>query len=291
MAYDIYDKAADRIITATHYREGALHVLYETWYGRLLLKAYFSRPVYSMLTGFWMNRRASAKRIPAFVDRYKIRLEDFEAREYLSFNDFFTRKATAKARPISPDPLDLIAVADAKLGVYVIDNRLSIHVKHSIYSVSELLDDKSTAKAFSGGMCLVYRLTVDDGHRYLFPDDGTLLSSRKIRGRLHTVSPISEKRHRVYSENQRELSLLSTQRLGEIVQIEVGAIQIGKIINHELKTFRRGDEKGYFAFGGSTVILLIPAGRVCIDADISAYALQGIETQVRMGERIGRILV
>lgn len=290
MAYEVYDRATDRIITVTHYREGALHVLYETWYGRLLLKAYFSRPVYSMLTGFRMNRRASARRIPAFVERYQIRLEDFEAREYLSFNDFFTRKATAAARPISPDPLDLIAVADAKLGVYAINDRLSIHIKHSIYTVSELIDDKGAAKTFSGGVCLVYRLTVDDGHRYLFPDDGSLLSSRKISGRLHTVSPISEKRHRVYSENQREVSLLSTQRLGEIVQIEVGAIQVGRIINHELRTFRRGDEKGYFAFGGSTVILLIPAGRVRIDADISTQALKGIEIQVKMGERIGRIL-
>lgn len=290
MAYEIYDRATDKIITVTHYREGALHVLYETWYGRLLLKAYFSRPLYSMLTGFRMNRRASVRKIPEFVDRYKIRLEDFEAREYRSFNDFFTRKATTAARPVSPDPLDLIAVADAKLGVYAIDDHLSIHIKHSIYTVSELLDDKSAAMAFSGGVCLVYRLTVDDGHRYLFPDDGTLLSNRKIRGRLHTVSPISEKRHRVYSENQREASLLKACRLGEIIQMEVGAIQVGRIINHECKTFRRGDEKGYFAFGGSTVILLIPSGRVRIDADISGQALKGIETQVKMGERIGRIL-
>jgi phosphatidylserine decarboxylase len=133
-------------------------------------------------------------------------------------------------------------------------------------------------------------LTADNYHRYHFVDDGTIIDHKKIKGKLHTVSPISEKRYRVYIENQREVTHLATKHLGDVVQIEVGALQIGKITNHSVEQFNKGDEKGYFSFGGSTVILLIRKGRVNIDGDIRQYSQSGIETKVKIGEKVGGII-
>ena len=51
---------------------------------------------------------------------------------------------------------------------------------------------------------------------------------------------------------------------------------------------KKGDEKGYFEFGGSTVVLLLQNGKVRLDADLVENSENGYETIVRMGERIGK---
>jgi phosphatidylserine decarboxylase len=236
-----------------------------------------------------LGTKRSAKKIPAFIAQYGIRMEDYEACEYKSFNDFFVRKARPEARPVDMTGDALIAVADAKLTVYPIDDFLVIPVKNTVYTVGELTGNRNAPAQYAGGYCLVFRLTVDDCHRFLFPDDGTVVEAERIPGRLHTVSPISERRYRVFVENQREVSRLALRHLGNTVQIEVGAIQVGKIHNHTIPSFHKGEEKGYFSFGGSTVILLLEKDRVRIDADILTSSENGMETRVRMGERIGAI--
>ena len=237
-----------------------------------------------------LNAKRSVKKIPAFIAQYNIRIQDYEAREYTSFNDFFTRKARPVARPADMSGDALIAVADAKLTVYTIDDALAIPVKNAVYTVGELTGCSNSSSAYGGGYCLVFRLTVDDCHRYLFPDDGTVIETTHLPGRLHTVSPLSEKRHRVFVENQREVSRMALLHLGDAVQIEVGAIQVGKIHNHAIPSFHKGEEKGFFSFGGSTVILLLEKNRVRMDADILTSSENGVETQIRMGERIGDIV-
>ena len=119
-------------------------------------------------------------------------------------------------------------------------------------------------------------------------DNGRLIKSRKINGILHTVGPIAFKRYKVFKENQREYSLLDTENFGEVIQMEVGALMVGKIVNHDIKTFVRGQEKGYFLFGGSTVVLLLKKDVVEIDSDIVLNSKLGIETKVKLGEVIGR---
>jgi phosphatidylserine decarboxylase len=289
MTYPIYDRENRKMTEVEQYRADTLHFLYDTRIGRILLASYFSLPFYSKLHARSLNTRRSVKMIDPFIKRYDIRMADFEQREFSSFNDFFTRKARPEARPVDMSKEALIAVADAKLAAYPIQDALCVRVKNSVYTVNELTRDREMAERFLGGYCLVFRLSVDDCHRYLFPDDGSTLKSNQIRGRLHTVSPISDRRHRVFVENQRVVSRLSLSNLGEAVQIEVGAIQVGKIHNHMIDTFRKGEEKGYFSFGGSTVILLLEKDKVRIDADILAASKSAIETQVRMGEKIGVI--
>ena len=131
-------------------------------------------------------------------------MDDYPKREYLSFNDFFTRKILKNKRPFSKKQNDLISVADSKLLVYEINDKTEMIIKNKKYTLKELLRDKNLAEEYKGGLCLVFRLTVDDYHRYSFVDDGNVIKSKKINGILHTVGPIAFRRYKVFKENQRE---------------------------------------------------------------------------------------
>jgi phosphatidylserine decarboxylase len=70
--------------------------------------------------------------------------------------------------------------------------------------------------------------------------------------------------------------------------MEVGALLVGKIVNHHgPAAVRRGQEKGYFQFGGSTVVLLLKKDTALLDEDILENSRNGIETVVKFGEKIG----
>lgn len=288
MAITVYDRRTATLMQEPQYGEKKLHFLYETVPGRMILKLFVCGRRYSQ----WNARREcsprSVKKIAPFVQQYHIDLSEYEPREYTSFADFFTRQILSSRRPVSQTKGALIAVADSKLLAYPIAADTSIPMKHSVYTVEELIGDAQTAQRFRGGLCLVFRLTVDDYHHYCFPDAGRVVKNYAIPGRLHTVSPISAKRHKVYCENTRVVSLLETEQFGEVIQIEVGALLVGKIHNREINTFARGEEKGYFELGGSTCVLLFQQGAVIPDMDITEHSQRGIETKVRFGETIGQ---
>ena len=186
-------------------------------------------------------------------------------------------------------PHELPAIADSKLSALPIDRNSRFTVKGVEYTLPELLEDETLAKRYEGGLCLIFRLAPDDYHRYAFPDRGTAEDTREIPGVLHTVNPIAGSM-RVYRRNSRHYTVLHTEHFGEMIQMEVGALLVGKICNHGHRSFRKLEEKGYFAYGGSTVILLCRKDRVKIDGDILDYSAKGIETKVRLGERIGEAL-
>ena len=280
----IYDRHTGSYEQIEQYGAGKLEFLYNNPAGRLLLRLAVS-PLVSGIYGKVNSTRRSAKKIPAFIEEQKIDMSQFEEREYKSFNDFFTRKIKPEMRPVDMDKNALISPADSKLLVYMIDENTRMNIKGRDYTVSELLgEERVEAEEFRDGLALVFRLCVDDYHRYCFPDSGKLISTRKIKGKLHTVSPVS-KDHKIYKENTRVVSLLETDNLGVVTYIEVGALLVGKIIDHGKEHFDKGEEKGYFEPGGSTVIMLVKG--VKIDEDIMRHSAEGIETKVRYGERIG----
>ena len=262
-------------------------VLYKTLLGGVVL-AFATRKTVSKASSIYMNSKASTKRIDKFIKKNNINMSDYPKREYLSFNDFFTRKIKDGKRPFSNKAEDLNAIADSKLLVYPVNEKTEMLIKGKKYTLKDLLRDKKLAQEYKGGTCLVFRLTVDDYHRYSFVDDGILIRSKKINGILHTVGPVAFKRYKVFKENQREYSVLNTKNFGDVIQMEIGALMVGKIVNHDIKKFKRGDEKGYFLFGGSTVVLLLKKDVVEIDSDIVLNSKLGIETKVKLGEVIGR---
>lgn len=282
----IYDRKTGTYEEIVQYGAGKLDFLYNNPVGRIFLGIAVS-PFVSNIYASKNAKKSSVKKIPGFIKEHNIDMSDFEDKEYQSFTDFFTRKIRYGKRSVDMTPEALISPADSKLLVYEIDKDTSMRIKGRTYTVDEILADEENAKEFGGGYALVFRLTVDDYHRFCYPDKGCLISKRFIKGKLHTVSPVS-KNHKIYMENTRQVNLLKTEKFGTIAYIEVGAMLVGRIVDNGTDVFEKGQEKGYFEPGGSTVIILVK--NVEIDKDIMEQSASGIETKVRMGERIGRAL-
>lgn len=284
----VYCRENNEFYYETQYGEKKLQFLYNTVIGRFLLKIAVSK-VLSNISSLLNSTPKSTKKIPGFISKYNINTDDFEKKEYSSFNDFFIRKIKKGRRSIYKKPDRLISPADSKMLVYNINDQLKLNIKNSVYSIDELLNNKSYGKLFDNGLCLVFRLTVDDYHRYCFVENGKIMKRKSIDGKLHTVSSISSD-YKVFAENKREYSLINTIKMGNIIQMEIGAMLVGRIINHKTSVAVKGAEKGYFAYGGSTIILLIQSNKVKIDGDILMNSVNGIETKIRYGETIGTII-
>ena len=280
-----YDRKRKTVEEAEEYQQSSLHFLYETVFGRVLLKYAVARPWLSKVYGLYQNSGLSKKDIKPFIEKNKIDVSAWDVDLFRCFNDFFTRKKDIRAD--LSDPEALLSVADSKIRIFPITENLVLNVKRSRYTVGEILGDESLAEEFRGGTCIVFRLSVDDYHRYQYIDSGRTVCSKKIKGMLHTVRAISEK-YNVFSRNAREVHILDTDHLGRVAQIEVGALFVGKIVNHPAESFEKMQEKGYFEYGGSTVVVLLNK-EIQFDSDILEMNAKGIEIKVRAGERIGTI--
>jgi len=267
---------------------GLQKFLYSSGFGRLLLKGVLVRPWLSKLAGRYMDSRLSVGRIKGFIRSNGIDMSDYPDRSYRSFNDFFTRQVREGARPIDKRPEALIAPCDARLSVYNIESDSTFRIKGGTYTVASLLRSEELASRYSGGLCLIFRLAVDNYHRYCYFDSGTKEDNVFLPGCLHTVHPIALGLCDIYKENSREYCLMHTDHFGDAVQMEVGALLVGRICNnHREASFKRGEEKGRFEFGGSTIVLLLPAGAARPDEEFFVNTAAGLETAVKMGEAIG----
>ncbi|MCR4889353.1 MAG: phosphatidylserine decarboxylase [Ruminococcus sp.] len=264
-----------------------LKMLYETQDGRMLLKV-LTMPIISVMAGDLMNSVFSKPLIKPFIRKNNIDTSQYQMRNFRSYNQFFTRKIKPDKRPIDRDPMHLISPCDSKLTVYELNQNSMFHIKGSLYRVSDLLKNDFLARRFVGGYCLIFRLEVDDYHRYCYIDDGTKTGNTFIKGELHTVNPIALGRYNIYKRNSREYTVLHTRHFGDVVQVEVGAMLVGKIRNHHKEhSFLRGEEKGMFEFGGSTIVMLFERDSIVPDGDILKNSAEGFETIVKYGEKIG----
>ncbi len=269
-------------------QDKSLKFLYKNSFGRIILKV-ITLPFVSSLVGAYMNSGLSKGRIDKFIRTNGINMEDYEKAEFKSFNEFFTRKIKAEKRPFPKEKSVLFSPCDGKLSAYKISKDTVLPVKGSSYTISQLLDNPDLAKEYEGGSCLVFRLAVDDYHRYCYIDDGTKTDNVKIKGKLHTVQPIALNMMPVFVQNSREYTVLHTENFGDVVQVEVGALCVGKIKNHHGSgKITAGQEKGMFLFGGSTIILLIHKDKAEIQQEFFKNTENSMETIVKMGEPIGR---
>lgn len=276
-----------------HLIEGAdgqdriLAALYGCAAGRLLLKP-LTAPGLSRLAGRFLSTKASKIFIKPFIKSNRIDMSQFEPVEYGSYNDFFSRRIREGARTVDMDPGHLISPADSKLTALTITENGRFTLKHTEYTVGSLLKNPALAAEYVGGWALIFRLTVDDYHRYCYAFDGEKGKTMTIPGRLHTVNPIANDFFPIYKENAREYTIVHAREFGDVIAMEVGALLVGKIVNHHgAASVRRGQEKGYFQFGGSTVVLLLKKDTAILDEDILENSRNGIETVVRFGEKIG----
>ncbi len=264
-----------------------LNFLYSKTLGRMLLAPMVS-PTFSKLAGKFMDSELSTRLIGPFIRRSHIKMAEYETAQFTSFNQFFTRSIKKEARPIDKNPTHLMSPADAKLTVFPITSDAVFFIKGVPYSTEHLLRSKRTAERFHGGYCYIFRLCVDDFHRYSFPDDGVRTRYVHIAGAYHTVQPIALDYADIYRQNTREYALLRTKHFKDMIFMQVGAMLVGRISNRQnTKTFKRGEEAGHFDYGGSTVILLCQKDAVFVPPILLDRSAQGIESVVKMGQCIG----
>ena len=263
-----------------------LNFLYNNIFGRIILKVFITKFI-ANTSRLYLNSKLSKIRIKRFINNNKIDMNLYENRNYNSFNEFFIRKIKLNNRPINKNKNIFISPCDSKLTVYNITKDLEINIKDSYYSINTLVD-KDIINDYIDGLLLVFRLDTTDYHRYCYIDDGSQNNNNYINGILHTVQPISLSHYNFYKTNSRCYTVLHTNNFSDVIDVEIGALMIGKIVNeHENNSFKKGEEKGHFEFGGSTICLIIKKDIVDIDKDIIENSKLNIETIVKYGEKIG----
>lgn len=275
-----------RMIDQPNGQDRLLAALYGSVAGRLLLRPLVS-PTVSKAAGCFLSSRLSTFLIRPFIRRNGIDMSQFEEIRYRSYNEFFSRKIKPEARVVNMDPNVLIAPCDSKLTAMSITREGRFMLKNTEYTVASLLNSETLAAKYEGGTALIFRLTVDDYHRYCYATNGEKGENVHIPGVLHTVNPIANDVYPIYARNSREYSILRSDVFGDILMMEVGALLVGKIVNHHGRAqVSRGQEKGWFQFGGSTVVLLLEKDKVIVDEDILSNSGEHVETIVKLGERI-----
>lgn len=273
------------------YGDKALRWLYETGLGRLLTHSLLTRRWISKLVGFYQSTRGSRQRVPAFIDKFAVQMDEFVEEEYGCFNDFFCRRFRPRARQFCSEPNEISAFAEGRYLVFdEVTREQTFPVKGRFLSSAAILSRPDVAREFEGGPVVVARLCPVDYHRFHYPDSGKTRESYRLPGRLHSVNPIAlAARGDIFMTNERRVSILETEGFGSLAYVEIGALNVGHIVqtHSEDEVFERGAEKGYFLFGGSTVILMGQRGRWKPDDDLLERTACEQEVLVRLGERIG----
>jgi len=271
--------------------ESYLKFLYHNPFGQIPLNLLIKRKILSTVYGKLMNLSKSQEKIKPFIEQFNINMNDSlkSINEFVSFNDFFYRKLKPNAREIHDG---LVSPADGKIIAFENINGVNeFFIKGNKFTLVDFLQDKQLAEKYKNSSLFIIRLAPNDYHRFHFPYSGNISNSHRINGKYFSVSPYALRKSfsKVFCENKRDYSILTTNSKGNILISPVGATMVGTIIEtyQPNSTVKKGDEMGYFAFGGSSVLILIDKDKVKIDADILENTKKGLETSIVMGEKFG----
>ncbi|WOO42412.1 phosphatidylserine decarboxylase [Rubellicoccus peritrichatus] len=261
--------------------------------GRLTVSLAVARPWFSKWYGWRMRQPASQKKIFPFIEEYGLDAAEFlrPPDHFESFDQFFYRQLKPAARPIDSSPDSVVFPADGRhLGFQDTSRITQVFVKGQTFDLPKLLGDTNLAERFIGGSLVLSRLCPVDYHRFHFPAEGIPGAPNLVSGPLYSVNPVALRRRlAIFWENKREVTLLKTERFGDIAIIEVGATCVGSIVQTHVpgQHTEKGGEKGYFRFGGSSVITLFQKGKICLDDDLIKSTSEGLELYARMGDQMG----
>lgn len=273
--------------------EKYLNWSYSSPVGKGLVELLLKKKLFSKLYGYYCDTKLSRRKIDAFIEDFNIdmSINPKASHEYSSFNEFFIRTLNSDARFINKNNDILISPCDGKISAYEnINLNDLVQIKGFTYSLKELLQDDEIYNLYKGGTCLIFRLCPTDYHRFHFVDDGICGDTTKIKGHYYSVNPIALKNvNKLFCQNKREWSIFHSDNFSDIIYMEVGATCVGSIIQSYIPNSKiaKGEEKGYFKFGGSTVILFLKKDVVKIHKDLLTQTQLGFETSIFMGEEIG----
>lgn len=283
------DRETGQLKTEKIAGENWLIWLYNNPVGEATLWTVAKRKFVSSFYGEMMDQPSSAEKIQPFIKDFDIDMSIAQEQKFSNFNDFFIRKLKVEARPIAGDSTVIISPADGKILAYENLNNADFYVKGSRFNVASFLDDADLAKKYQNGTLLVFRLAPPDYHRFHFPIRGKIIANKKIDGDYYSVNPIAlRKKAEIFWLNKREYSILQNPLFGEVIMAEVGATMVGSMIQtYQGNSVKKGQEKGYFKFGGSTVVLLFEKDKIDVDDDLLRNSAKNIETTIQLGNQIG----
>lgn len=290
-----YIDRQDGMLKTEHvYADRFLFWSYNNPTGRLAMDLIFRRKFISQLYGWLHKRRWSRWKIKSFVKKFDVNLDELVCRldDFTSFNDFFIREIDLIKRKIITDPDICIAPVDGKVLAYpYVEPDLSFQIKRNTFNLHSFLGNNVLARKFAYGSMVVCRLCLTDYHHFHFPDSGIPHQALSIPGKYHAGSPcLSRKPVPYYAENHRMLTLFDSDHFGPMVMSEIGALTVGSIRQsfNAGMSVSRGDLKGIFELGGSTVVLLFQKDAIELDKDLCENTINGIETYIRLGDSIGK---
>jgi phosphatidylserine decarboxylase len=249
--------------------------------------------VLSHLYGVLQKSGISQRKIAPFIKEFQIDATEFlePVESFYSFNDFFIRKLNPKARSVALEGDLAVMPADARYLVYPdLSACDGFFVKGQKFSLQEFLQDESLAQKYSHGSMVLARLCPTDYHRFHYPCQCVAEKPSLLNGFLSSVNPLALRKNiHIFSENKRYLTRLHSEVFGQILYLEVGATCVGGIYHTSSEgRCEKAEEKGYFSFGGSSVVLLFEPGRIAFDPDLIAASEQRIEVKGLMGQSLGR---
>lgn len=289
-----YDRYLERECLEKVYGDKFLRWTYGTLGGRIALATMVKRAWFSHWYGWRMDRASSAEKVQPFVEEYELDPAEFRlpVSEFKSFNEFFYRQLKPEARPIDPESESVVFPADGRhLCIPDISRSEGLFVKGETFRLPELLGDSQLAKRYASGSLVLSRLCPVDYHRFHFPVAGTPSESQLLNGPLFSVNPIALAQNiQILSKNKRCLTRLQTEHFGEVLLLEIGATCVGGICQtySENTDVLKGSEKGYFKFGGSSIMTIFEPGRVRFEEDLLHNSQQHLELYARVGDRMGQ---
>lgn len=285
-----WDPYLNRIEFEKVYGSGSVQFLYGTQFGFGLADQFLTRPWISKIVGAYQSSFISRKEINSFIKRYEIPMEDYDSPGFRSFNEFFIRKFKPGKRSFTTSPSIMPAFSEGRyFGFDSIEDSIAYPVKGKFLTPEGLLSHPKYGRDFQKGPMLICRLCPLDYHRFHFPDDGVIDDYYSVHGKLHSVNPVVfNRKPDVFLINERQVSILNTRHFGKLAFIEVGALCVGKIVQTapSFSPFNRGDEKGYFLFGGSTVIVIGQPGRWKPDPLIVEKTHSRVEVYKKLGDPV-----
>lgn len=262
---------------------------------RLLMELFgWTLPLTSYAMGCFCRSRLSRPFIQRFIAKYQIDTREFAepVEAYRDFDSFFTRRLKPEARPLAEGADRLVIPADGRYRFFQnIGAGGSFSVKGRDLSLSQLLGSEALASRYERGSLVLARLAPSDYHRFHFPCDCLPGKAQLLTGSYHSVHPLALlRRPSILIENRRWLTLLETSDWGTIAYVEVGALGVGRVVQTYQggRCCQKGEEKGYFAFGGSTLLLLFEPGRLQLDEQLANLSAE-LEVRCLMGEPLNRL--
>ncbi len=278
------------------YGEAWLRRIYGHPLGKLSLHAVVKRGLFSKLYGWAMDRPSSARRIAPFIKTFGLNPAEFAEADlsaYRTFNDFFYRKLKPSTRPVDPRPEMAVLPADGRhLGFQDASRVKGIFAKGQTFDIPALVADRALGERYAQGTVVCSRLCPVDYHRFHFPVAGVPGEPVLAQGQLYSVNPIALRRHASYLwQNKRQRVTIDAGAFGLVTMVSVGATNVGTIIEtyQPGRAVAKGDEKGYFRFGGSFVATLFEPGRIKLEADLIQAGETATELYAKIGSPLGRL--